>query len=164
MSTRIQALLGLALATLLAAPALAQELSAKPATTAADGPEIVRDASDLVDVVRPDIEDKDVTDTVFVFTNRAPRADRVKCVAFNKNGRAVGRAWLRVPGLGLRYAFASDVANDLDFVGQVQCYVGSDVIGSALLLAAGELTDLPTDNGAMTNVGRRILFPVAATY
>ena len=28
----------------------------------------------------------------------------------------------------------------------------------------GELTDLPTDTGAMTNVGRRILFPVAATY
>jgi hypothetical protein len=161
MSFSIRALLGLALATLLASPGLA---ATAEQLVAAEGPEIVRDASDLVDVVRPDIEDKDVTDTVLLFTNKTSAAKRVKCIAFNKNGRAIGRAWLSVPGFGLRYAFASDVAHDLDFVGHVQCYVGADVIGSSLLLAGGQVTDLPVDNGAMTSQGRRILFPVAATY
>ena len=161
MLTRIHALLGLALASLLATPILA--VSASQLMTA-DGPEIVRDAADLVDVVRPDIEDKDVTDTVLIFTNKTSARRPVKCIAFDKNGQAVGRAWLRVPGLGLRFAFASDIAHNLDFVGQVQCYVGADVVGSSLLLAGGQVTDLPVENGAMISTGRRILFPVAATY
>jgi hypothetical protein len=101
---------------------------------------------------------------VLIFTNKTNTRRPVKCVAFGKNGDPVGRAWLRVPGLGLRYAFASDIANNLDFVGHVQCYVGADVIGSSLLLAGGQVTDLPVDNGAMVSTGRRILFPVAATY
>ena len=69
-----------------------------------------------------------------------------------------------MPGLGLRYAFASDVANGRDFVGQVQCYVEADITGSSLLLAGGQVTDLPVDNGTMTHTGRRILFPLTATY
>lgn len=152
------ALVGL-LALGLATPAFAQD---KAAITATEGPEIVRNVDDLVDVMRP--EDPDVTDTVLLFTNRAGTSHRVKCVAFNKNGAAVGRAWLAVPRLGLRYALASDIANDLDFVGSVQCYVGANVIGSSVLVAAGEVSDLPVENGAMTGFGRRILFPVVATY
>ena len=48
MSFSIRALLGLALATLLASPGLA---ATAEQLVAAEGPEIVRDASDLVDVV-----------------------------------------------------------------------------------------------------------------
>ena len=150
----------LATGLLVASSAVAQEI-----TAVEDGPEIVRDAATLVDVIRPRPEDPDVTDTVLIFTNQALTRSRVKCVAFEQNGNPVGRAWLRVPGLGLRYALASDVANGLDFVGHVRCFVGEGIVGSALLLAAGELSDLPVRNGDVSSRhGRRILFPVVATY
>lgn len=147
---------------LLATPIAAQDL----ATTEADiGPEIVRDAATLVDVVRPHPDDPDVTDTVLIFTSKSQSRGRALCKAFDKNGNTVGRAWLQVPGRGLRFALASDIANDLDFVGSVQCWASTNLIGSAVLLAAGELSDLPVENGRFrTERGRRVLFPVVATY
>lgn len=152
--------LGLIAAGLLAAsPITAQEIAAD------DGPEIVRDAATLVDVMRPRPDEQDVTDTVLIFTNKSTTRARVLCKAFDKNGKPVGRAWLGVPGLGLRYALASDVAHDLDFVGSVQCFAATNIIASAVLLAAGELSDLPVENGRFSSLaGRRVLFPVVATY
>ena len=41
---------------------------------------------------------------------------------------------MRVPGKGLRYLRASDLANGVDYVGQVRCRSGNESIqGSALL-------------------------------
>ena len=150
----------LALGLLLSTPAVAQELAAD------DGPEIVRDARALVDVIRPHPQpDPDSTDTVLVFTSKSNQGGKALCKAFNQNGRAVGRAWLRVPGLGLRFATASDIAGDLDFVGSIQCFATTNLIGSAVLLAGGEVSDLPVENGRLSAAnGRRVLFPVVATY
>ncbi len=145
---------------LLASPVVAQELTATDV-----GPEIVRDAATLVDAIRPHPDDPDVTDTVLIFTSKAQDRGRAVCKAFGKNGNVVGRAWLHVPGLGLRFALASDIANDLDFVGSVHCWASTNLIGSAVLLAAGELSDLPVQNGRFSALrGRRVLFPVVATY
>ena len=145
---------------LLASPVAAQELTATDV-----GPEIVRDAATLVDVIRPHPDDPDIADTALIFTSKSQSRGRAVCRAFDKNGNVVGRAWLKVPGLGLRYALASDIANDLDFVGSVQCWASTNLIGSAVLLAAGELTDLPVENGRFSAVrGRRVLFPLVATY
>ena len=117
-----------------------------------------------MDVVRPHPDDPDVTDTVLIFTSKARSRGRALCKAFDKNGNTVGRAWLHVPGLGLRFALTSDIANDLDFVGSVQCWASTNLIGSAVLLA-GVITDLPVENGRFSAVrGRRMLFPVVATY
>ena len=142
-----------------AAPSASQDLAAD------DGPEIVRDADSVVDWIRPQPHDPDVVDTVLLFTNQGRFSGRVRCKAFDKNGAAIGRAWLAVPALGLRYALASDVAGDRDFVGHVQCFVDANVVGTAVLLAAGELSDLPVQNGFLRkDVSRRIRFPVVATY
>ena len=148
---------------LLAALLFLPSLASAQAVSAADGPMVARDADTLVDVMRPD--DPDVTDTVLIFTNLGNQGGRVLCRAFDKHGRNVGRAWLAVPKLGLRYAIASDISHDVDFVGSVQCFVAADVVGSAVLLAAGELSDLPVVNGdERAPTPRRIAFPVVATY
>ena len=106
------------------------------------------------------VDDVDVADTALVFTNLSGRNARVKCVAFGKNGAPLGRAWLRLPALGLRYLLASDLSNDRDFVGHAQCAVAAGVKGSALFLGPG-LTDLPVLN---PDGPGRVRFPLVATY
>lgn len=125
------------------------------------GVEILRDATDLSIDLRPrPVDDLDVADTALVFTNLGARASRVKCVAFGKNGAPVGRAWLKLPALGLRYLLASDLSSDRDFVGHAQCAVAAGVKGSAIFLGPG-LTDLPVLNPAGPG---RVRFPLVATY
>ena len=125
------------------------------------GVQIVRDATDLAIDLRPrPVDDVDVADTALVFTNLGARGSRVKCVAFGKNGAPVGRAWLKLPALGLRYLLASDLSNDRDFVGHAQCAVAAGVKGSAIFLGPG-LTDLPVLNPAAPG---RVRFPLVATY
>ncbi|MEE2679881.1 MAG: hypothetical protein VX546_14965 [Myxococcota bacterium] len=126
------------------------------------GVEISRDASDLPREFQPrPPEDADVADTALVFTNEGVTPMRVRCVGFNKNGRIVGRAWVGVPKLGLRYLLASDLSNGRDFVGQVQCAAPPQIRGSAVLLGQN-VTDLPVVQTGDTF--GRLRFPVVATY
>lgn len=123
-----------------------------------EGVEIVRDATSLSDELRPrPVDDPDSTDTALIFTSFDNEDSRIFCVGFNKNGRAVGRAWAKLPGLGLRYILASDISNGVDFVGHVQCKTGRNVRASAVFLGP-QLTDLPAVQGV------RKRFPVVAHY
>ena len=127
-----------------------------------DGIEITRDAAELPNELRPrPPEDADVADTALVFTNEGGSAARVRCAGFNKNGYAVGRAWVAIPARGLRYVLASDLSRGRDFVGQVQCSAPVQVKGSAVFLGP-DLTDLPAFQ-VRGNFGR-LRFPVVATY
>jgi len=155
---RLPALL-LALPLLLAAgPAPAQE------ALAPDLPEveIARGEADLRDrLMRP--ADPDVLDTALLFNNTGKRGAAVRCVGFDHDGQPVGRVALRVPGLGLRFVLGSDLANGRDFLGSVQCASEGRVLGSAVLLAPGGLSDLPARQG--DGVGSiRIRFPVVGAY
>lgn len=143
-------------ALLLAPPALAQV-----AVSVDDGIEVDRDVDALVDDLRPRDIDRDVADTALIFTNLGNTARRVRCVGFDKNGQPVGRVWLRVPALGLRYALASDLSNGVDFIGHAQCSSAVAVKGTAIFLGPG-LTDLPARNPS--RVYGRIRFPLVATY
>jgi len=125
------------------------------------GIEITRDALELRHDLRPRPDEPDVADTALVFTNEGGSSARVRCVAFNSRGHAIGRAWLAVPGLGLRYVLASDMAHGRDFVGQVQCAAPVRIKGSAVLLGA-DVTDLPAFQ--IQGTFGRLRFPVVATY
>ena len=126
------------------------------------GVEIIRYASDLPRELKPrPPEDADVADTALVFTNEGVTPLRVRCVGFNKNGRIVGRGWVGVPKLGLRYLLASDISNGRDFVGQVQCAAPVQIRGSAVLLGQN-VTDLPVVQ--IEGTFGRLRFPVVATY
>ena len=106
--------------------------------------EIDRNGMDLRNEldVRPD--DRDTTDTAIVASNLSDRPARVTCTAFNANGKKLGSAGMRVPGKGLRYLRASDLANGVDYVGQVRCRTRNESVqGSALLIGAGGVANLP---------------------
>lgn len=139
------------------APAQAQTTSTTPVER-----EIARDATDLRDVVRPVPVDRDRVDSVLVFHNSARATGAVHCVAWDANGRPVGRFRVKVPGRGLRYVLASDASDGRDFVGSVQCSSPHLVIGSAFLLAPG-LTALPAVQTEADGLVR-LRFPAVATY
>ncbi|MDP6979924.1 MAG: hypothetical protein QF570_15170 [Myxococcota bacterium] len=121
--------------------------------------EVSRPVDELPNDVEP--VDPDSTDTALVFSNLGGERARVKCVAFNMNGRPVGRTRTAIPALGVRYMRASDISNGLDFVGQVHCASHGKVVGSTVFVGRG-ITDLPVRNG---HVGRtRIRFPLVAHY
>ncbi len=126
-----------------------------------DGVEITRDGVELRDELEPRDLDRDVADTALVFTNLGGRSTRVRCVAYDGNGAPIGRAWVRVPALGVRYLLASDLANGTDFIGHVQCGTLISVRGTAVFLGAG-ITDLPSVQPKRYN--GRIRFPLVATY
>ena len=136
--TMIRTCTALIASTLLWAPFAAAQEDASPA-----GVEITRDAVELQDVLEPR-HDIDFTDSAVVFTNASHRTARVSCVGYNGNGRVVGRIWMKVPARGVRFALASDLSHDADFVGSAQCWTRSRVIGSAFLLRPGDVTDLPS--------------------
>jgi hypothetical protein len=160
---------GAALWALAVAPSAgAQELetlSADPladlAKIEAEVPETDLDATELRRELRPRDVDRDVADTVLIFTNKGGGDARVHCAGFDKQGGLVGFAWLKVPNLGLRYVTASRISRGVDFVGHVQCAAPARVKGSAVL-ASADLTDLPVIQ-VRRQVGR-MKFLVVATY
>ena len=112
--------------------------------------------------VRPD--DRDTTDTAIIASNTSGRPARVICTAFDANGNRLGTAGMRVPGKGLRYLRASDLANGVDYVGQVRCRSGNASIqGSALLVGAGGITDLPVVQHSV-NGSKHIVATVTASF
>ncbi len=140
------------LALTLSLPAAAQERAA---------PDVSRDGLELREVLERPV-DTDVMDTALVFTNTGRTATRVLCKAFDDQGEPIGRAALSVPGLGLRFVLASDIADGADFLGSVQCATQGRVLGSAFLLAPGGVTDLPAKQ-ADHDDAVRVRFPVVAT-
>jgi len=123
-----------------------------------DGVEIVRHEDSLPDDLRPrPVDDPRVADTALIFTSFSAEDSRVLCVGFDRNGRIAGRAWTKLPGLGLRYILASDISNGDIFVGHVQCGTSRGVRASALFLGP-DVTDLPAVQGV------RKRFPVVAHY
>jgi len=138
------------------------EGSSRDEIRAMDAVEVERDAASLVDELRVRPDDRDVADTALVFTSYSHHRQRVICVAFNKNGRIVGKTLTVLPPRGVRYVLASDLANDLDFVGSAQCGSHSSVKGTAVFLGPG-LTDLPVRQVPHSGVGR-MAFPLIATY
>ncbi len=128
---------------------------------ALDISEIARPIDQLPDELEPRPEDPDVADTALVFTNIYNRAARVRCVAFDKQGEAIGRTSTRIPPRGVRYVLASDMSDGEDFVGQVQCIPYGRIVGSAVFIGPG-LTDVPVRTG---KIGKsRIYFPLVAHY
>ncbi|MDE0885696.1 MAG: hypothetical protein OSB70_09200 [Myxococcota bacterium] len=121
--------------------------------------DIVRDATDLRgELDRPD---RDTVNTALVFSNLGGEDAVVGCAAFDSDGDTVGRILIRVPARGLRFALASDLSRNLDFVGHVECRTGLRVMGSAILLAPSSLTDLISRKIRRPGV---TIFPVVATY
>jgi hypothetical protein len=135
----VRRLLGITVGALLLAPfAAAQE--------PLEEVEVIRDAVELKEAMESTY-DRDFVDTALVFTNQRRWGARVHCVGYDGNGRPVGRVWLKVPPRGVRFAFASDVANDRDFIGSVRCRTRGRVLGSAFLLKPLAITDLPSHQG-----------------
>ena len=154
-----------ALLLLSAAPAaLAQDASSydREAVRSMEPVEVARDGAALIDALRVRPEERDVADTALVFTSYSPHRQRVVCVAFNRNGRPVGKTATILPPHGVRYVLASDLADDLDFVGSAQCGTHSTVKGTAVFLGPG-LTDLPVRQVRASGIGR-MAFPLIATY
>ncbi|NNL86623.1 MAG: hypothetical protein HKP27_13270 [Myxococcales bacterium] len=147
-----------------ASPSVAQELVASDAVVsdeiAPDVPEISRDPSDLAPDLRP--IDEDVANTALVFTNWSGRDTAILCVAFNGEGRSIGRRWIKVPSNGTKYMLASDLSEGRDFVGNAQCTGEARIHGTAVFLGAG-FSDLPVANVDHRGDGR-IRFPLVATY
>ena len=164
--SRIQILAaGLAVTAVLAAPAQAGpagEVAAVDAVADQEAIEVDRDAVDLRTHIRDRSLNPDSVDTAVVFTNTRATPALVKCVGFDDRGRIVGAARTRVPGNGLRYLRASDIAHDRDFVGSVLCKSNGRVVGSALLVGA-HLTDLEVRE-RRRRTWTLLRFPLVATY
>lgn len=127
-----------------------------------DEVEVDRVGVELLDRLPPRPDDVDRVDTALVFTNSGWGSKRVRCVAFDDDGRAVGRVRLSVPSQGLRYVLASDLSDGRDFVGSAQCSSSGHITGSAIWLGPG-ITDLTVRQGALDG-WTRIRFAVVATY
>ena len=116
---------------------------------ALDATEIDRDA----DALAADLairDDRDTTDTAIVASNTAANPALVVCAALSANGQTLGAAAMRVPGHGLRYLRASDVAKGADFVGQVHCRTrNQSIAASAFLAGPGGVTALPVRQTAL---------------
>lgn len=106
---------------------------------------VERDGDELHDRLALPPPDSDTFDSALVFTNRSGVRAVVICHGFNDAGAPVGRVRVDVPGNGLRFALASDLAHGTDFLGRVDCVTGNlGVIGSAFLLGNGRVENLPT--------------------
>ena len=125
--------------------------------------DIERDATSLKDRIEtPPDPERDVADTAIVITNLGNHRGVALCAAFDYDGHPVGRARVRVPALGLRWLLASDISNDVDFIGSAHCFIRGHMLGTAIFLGPG-ITDLPVHQ---TNVAGafRIVIPVVAHY
>ena len=123
--------------------------------------EIDRGEAELRDTLRPH-PDNDVIDTALVFTNGLETPTSVHCVAFSENGQALGRAWVRIPGRGLRFMRASDLANGRDFIGSAKCKARGKVIPTAFIVGLG-LTDTKA-KATIDWTGTQMIFPAVVTY
>ncbi|MCH9672043.1 MAG: hypothetical protein K0U93_11405 [Gammaproteobacteria bacterium] len=127
----------------------------------ADDVDVGRDADQLRAVLKP-IPDIDTTNTALVFNNPTAGVVWVRCAAFSGNGRILGGAALAIPANGVRFIYASDLADGRDFIGSAQCRSNNRVIPSAFILGSG-LTDAPTLGGP-TWQGNRMRFPIVASF
>jgi len=123
--------------------------------------EVNRSADELQAVLRPH-PDLDIVNTVLVFNNALRATAVVRCVAFGPNGRPLGRVKLKVPGNGLRFILASDLANGRDFIGSARCSARGKIVPSAFIVGRG-LTDTPAKS-RLDWPGTRMRFPAVVTY
>ena len=107
--------------------------------------------------------DRDIADTALVFSNATDLPVVVKCAATDANGNILGRAHTHVPGNGLRYLRASDLAGGVDFVGSAVCKADGRADGSAVFLAPSAITSLKVKQRARRGV-TLFRFPVVASY
>ena len=122
-----------------------------------DAAEIERDPLEL-EALLADPVDPDFLDTVLVFHNSSTTTALVGCAAVSANGRGLGRGYVKIPGNGVRHLLASDLSNDVDFVGSAACrFRGGRVIPSAFVVAPAGITDAKT-----AARGTRIKFPIVA--
>ena len=151
-------LVSAALAMALAAPVVA---SAQGLRTIAEV-EIDRDTDDLRHEIRPRPTDVDIADTLLVFSNSGPEPAEVRCVAWLRDGTPFARAYVMVPGSGVKFMAASDISGGKDFIGQVTCHTQQHVVPSAIFLGP-QIENL---NVRVTghDVRTRIRFPLVATY
>lgn len=127
-----------------------------------DGIEITRSATDLQDVLRDRPSDPNVLDTALILTNQNGKASKARCVAFNHSGNAVGRAWVRIPGNGMRIVLASDITLGGNFVGSVRCKARGHVVGSAFIIGAA-FSDAQVKNATAWEQSR-ISAPVVVAF
>ncbi len=137
----VTACFGTLLTMVVAAPTTAQELQAQDLSVLNEV-EVNHGGDRLEAVLRPH-PDIDVTDTALVFNNALRRTTVVRCVAFGRNGRPLGKVRTKVPGNGMRFILASDLADDLDFIGSAHCWARGRVVPSAFIVGPGMLTDTP---------------------
>lgn len=157
---------GAFLATLISVSATAAEemkLSDQTGMEESDVNEIEINHSDaeLRDTLKPR-PDHDVTDTALIFKNALFTPTIVHCVAYSANGNPLGRARVKVPGNGLRFMTASDLAHGRDFIGSARCKARGKVLPSAFIVGAG-FSDT-TAKAKFDWPGTRISFPAVITY
>lgn len=136
-------------------PAAAQVAHARD-----DSHDPVQLRADLRDAVE---RDTDVANTVLVFNNVTTDVATVRCVAFDANGRSLGRLFAQIPPRGLRYLRASDFSSGADFIGSATCSSRGRVAASGVFLAPGSITDVDVIQAPTWGPGQ-ILFPLIATY
>jgi len=127
------------------------------------GSQVERDAESLREYLRSHPIERDRVNTALVFANAVDVPARVDCVAFGPNGRALGAAWLVVPGRGLRYLRASDLVHGRDFVGPARCRTRARVRATAVVGAPGGISDVQVAQGEGPGLVR-IFFPLVASY
>jgi hypothetical protein len=125
--------------------------------------EIDRRADTLRDrIEQPPDPDRDVADTAVVLTSLTYNRAVATCAAFDGNGALIGRARVRIPRMGLRWLLASDISNDVDFIGSAHCFVAGKVAVTAVFLGPG-ITDLPVQPEVVDGM-YRIAIPLVAHY
>ncbi|HEC15191.1 MAG TPA: hypothetical protein ENI99_01245 [Sedimenticola sp.] len=142
------------------APVAAEEIQLSEQAAVAEI-EIDRGPEELQAVLRPR-PDLDTTDTALVFNNALHKTAVVRCVAFGANGHALGRVRIKIPGNGLRFIRASDLANGLDFIGSARCSARGKIVPSAFIVGR-ILTDTPA-KAAFDWPVTRMRFPAIATF
>ncbi len=149
--------------------------------------EVKHNLNELEAVLRPR-PDIDLTDTALVFNNALRHTTVVRCVAFGRNGHPLAKVRTIVPGNGLRFILASDLADGLDFIGSARCWARGKVVPSAFIVgpsmltdapakaafsrrdpvpvepSTSSLTDVPVDVDARRLTATRIRFPTVVTY
>ncbi len=152
---------GALLAMAMAAPVAAMEGVQSIEQIAVDEVEVNRGADELQAVLRPH-PDRDVVNTVLAFNNAHRTEVVVRCVAYNANGRPLGKAWVKIPGNGLRFILASDIANGRDFVGSTRCHSAGKIVPAAFIVGR-VLSDTPA-NSTLGWGGTKMRFPTVVTY
>ncbi len=151
---------GVLMAIAIAAPVAAVEVQPIEEIAVAEV-EVSRDADELRAALRPH-PDLDIVNTVLAFNNAFPARTAVRCAAYGINGHPLGRVKVKIPGNGLRFILASDLANGRDFVGSARCSSVGKIIPSAFIVGRG-LTDAPVKS-TQGWPGTKMHFPVVVTY